>query len=49
MDSKEIKLEDINIRLTSTLKRRYKKYCLENDLDMSKHIRDFIEKTITEK
>jgi len=49
MDSKEIKLEDINIRLSSTLKKQYKKYCLKNNLEMSKHIREFIEKIVNEK
>ena len=49
MDSKEIKLEDINIRLTSTLKKKYKRHCLKSNLEMSKHIRDFIEKTVSEK
>lgn len=46
MDKKESKKEDINIRLTTTLKEQYKKYCLENNLDMSKHIRMLIEKEI---
>ena len=36
----------INIRLTNTLREQYKKYCLKNDLDMSKHIRDFIEEIV---
>lgn len=49
MDKKENKIEDINIRLSSFLKEQYKKYCKENSLDMSKHIREFIEKTIKNK
>jgi hypothetical protein len=48
MDKKENKKEDINIRLTTSLKKQYKIYCLKNSLDMSKHIRDFIEKTLQE-
>jgi len=46
MDKKENKKEDINIRLTSSLKQQYKKYCEKNKLDMSKHIREFIEREI---
>lgn len=46
MDWTEIKLQDINIRIKPDLKKRYKKYCEENKLDMSKHIREFIEKTV---
>jgi len=46
MDKKESKSEDINIRLTPFLKEQYKKYCKENNIDMSKHIREFIEKEI---
>jgi antitoxin component of RelBE/YafQ-DinJ toxin-antitoxin module len=46
MDKKENKIEDINVRLTCSLKQQYKKYCEKNKLDMSKHIREFIEKEI---
>jgi len=49
MDWKEFKLEDINIRIKPDLKRRYKEYCAENGIDMSKHIRDFIEKIVNNK
>ena len=43
MAKKEVKLD---LRLTNSLREQYKKYCIENDLDMSKHIREFIEKTV---
>ena len=46
MDWKDIKLEDINIRIKPDLKKQYKEYCKNNNLDMSKHLRKFIEKTI---
>ena len=44
MTKKEIKEVKLNIRLTENLRQQYKKYCLENGIDMSKHIREFIEK-----
>jgi antitoxin component of RelBE/YafQ-DinJ toxin-antitoxin module len=40
------KNEELKIRLTDVLKGQYKSYCKENNLDMSKHIREFIEKTV---
>jgi len=45
-NNKEVR---VNIRLTENLRMQYKKYCLKNNLDMSKHIRDFIEKTVNNK
>jgi len=49
MDWKEIKLEDINIRIKPELKKQYKEYCKKNNVDMSKHIRDFIESVVKNK
>ena len=49
MDWREIKLEDINIRIKPELKKQYKEYCKENNVDMSKHIRDFIESVVKNK
>ena len=43
---KNFKNEDINIRLTPELKQQYKLYCVNNKLDMSKHLREFIESII---
>jgi len=40
------KNEELKIRLTDILKQQYKKYCKKNNIDMSKHIREFIEKEI---
>ena len=49
MGTKKIKNEELKIRLTDNLKEQYKQYCIKNDLDMSKHIREFIEKTVNNK
>jgi antitoxin component of RelBE/YafQ-DinJ toxin-antitoxin module len=46
MTKKENKEVKLNIRLTENLRQQYKQYCLEHNLDMSKHIREFIEKTV---
>lgn len=46
MDKRESKKEDLNVRLTKSLKEQYKTYCKKNDLDMSKHIRTLIEKCL---
>ena len=46
MSTKENKEVRINIRLTEELRKKYKSYCKKNKLDMSKHIREFIEKEI---
>ena len=43
MKKKEVR---INIRLTKELREKYKTYCLENNLDMSMHIRKYIEKIL---
>jgi predicted DNA binding CopG/RHH family protein len=39
----------VNIRLTAELRKKYKSYCKKNKLDMSKHIREFIEKELNVK
>jgi antitoxin component of RelBE/YafQ-DinJ toxin-antitoxin module len=49
MDWREFKLEDINIRIKPDLKRQYKEYCAANGLEMSKHLREFIEKVVSSK
>jgi len=49
MGKKINKEEDLNIRITKSLKEQYKRYCLESGIDMSKHIRDFIETAIKSK
>ena len=41
--NKKNKTEEIKIRLEPNLKVKYKQYCIDNQLDMSKHIREFIE------
>jgi len=41
--NKEIR---ISIRLTEDLRQKYKKYCLDNKLDMSKHLREYIEQVL---
>jgi predicted DNA binding CopG/RHH family protein len=43
------KEEEIKIRLESSLKKKYKSHCKKHKLDMSKHIREFIEKEINVK
>lgn len=45
-NKKENKEVRVNIRLTLSLREKYKKFCLKNDLDMSKHLRDYIEDII---
>jgi len=49
MDKKTNKKDDINIRVEKCLKKRYKKYCSENNLCMSKHIREFIQNVVEDK
>ena len=49
MTKKEKKEVKLDLRLTNSLREQYKQYCLKNDLDMSKHIREFIEKTVNSK
>jgi hypothetical protein len=44
--TKPNKQDELKIRLTIELKKQYKSYCKKNKLDMSKHIREFIEKEI---
>ena len=44
--NKEIR---INVRMSNNLRGQYREYCKKNKIDMSKHIREFIEKTVTEK
>jgi len=46
MTKKEKKEVKLDLRLTNNLREQYKQYCIKNDLDMSKHIREFIEKTV---
>jgi len=46
---KKIKNQELKIRLEDSLKDKYKLYCSENNLDMSKHMREFIEKTVNKK
>jgi hypothetical protein len=47
--TKENKNEELKIRLTDILKEQYKQYCLKNKLDMSKHLREFIENIVKAK
>ena len=47
MTKKERKEVKLDLRLTNSLREQYKQYCIENDLDMSKHIREFIKKTVS--
>jgi hypothetical protein len=36
----------INFWVTKDLRNKYKMYCIQNDIDMSKHLREFIEQQI---
>jgi len=47
--TRKTKNEELKVRLTDDLKKQYKQYCIENGLDMSKHIREFIEKAVNNK
>lgn len=49
MSTKVNKEVRINIRLNEKLRQQYKTYCKQNNLDMSKHIREFIEKEVNVK
>ena len=44
--NRKIKEVRLNVRLTEELRQKYKKYCLENNLDMSKHLREYIEQVL---
>jgi len=44
--TKENKNNEIKLRLSNNLKNKYKKYCINNNLHMSKHIRSLIENCI---
>ena len=46
MGTKKNKNQELKIRLTDALKQQYKLYCVNNKLDMSKHLREFIESII---
>ena len=46
MDKKKYKTEDINIRLTPELKQQYKLYCINNKLEMSEDLRNYMKSVI---
>jgi hypothetical protein len=46
MDKKENKTEDLNIRISLSLKKQYKKYCSNKKIKMSERTRFLIEKDL---
>ena len=44
--NRKIKEVRLNVRIAEDLRQKYKKYCLDNKLDMSKHLREYIEQVL---
>ena len=42
----KIKDEEIKIKINKKVKKRYQDYCLEHGVDMSKDLREYIEKVL---
>ncbi len=46
MDTKETKIKHFIVRIDNETKKKYQKYCIDKEINMSDRIRDLIQKDI---